>query len=80
MYIVINMNDNNMNLGSVQAIDELEKRLDIILEKYSRLAKENEMLKQQQEYLSSEKAAILEKHHQLFSKLEAVVVRLKGLE
>lgn len=74
------MENNYASLGSVQAMDELEKRLDTILDKYDRLLKENDVLKQQQEYLHSEKTAILDKHRHLCNKLEAMIVRLKGLE
>lgn len=80
MYSVIDMKNNDANLSSVQAMDELEKLLDVVLNNYDRLLKENEMLKQQQEYMHSEKAAILDKHRHLCSKLEAMIVRLKGLE
>ena len=74
------MENDYAGLGSVQAMDELEKRLDAVLDKYDHLLKENEVLKQQQEYMHSEKTAILEKHRHLCSKLEAMIVRLKGLE
>ena len=74
------MKNDHANLGSMEAMDELEKRLDGVLNNYDRLLKENEMLRQQQEYMDSEKTAILDKHRQLCGKLEAMIVRLKGLE
>ena len=74
------MENHYTSLGSAQAMDELEKRLDAVLDKYDHLLKENEMLRQQQEYMHSEKTAVLNKHKHLCAKLEAMIVRLKELE
>ncbi len=59
---------------------ELEQRISTLLEDHGRLTEENQLLKQQQEKLALEKAGLHEKHRQIHSKIEAMLMRLKTLE
>ena len=65
---------------NLQLLVELEQRVSSLLEDCDRLAEENQMLRQQQEKLSLEKAELQEKHRQVHSKIESMLGHLKTLE
>ncbi len=64
----------------MQLLTELEQRVNDLLEDHNRLMEENLALKKQQKKLSSEKAGLNDLHHQVHSKIESMLTRLKMLE
>lgn len=63
-----------------QALTELEKHIEALLDKHKRLSEENQLLKKQHETLLAEKAKLIEKTYDAQSKIEAMVNQLKKLE
>jgi cell division protein ZapB len=61
-------------------VEQLNSRLDKLLELVRRLADENRSLRQGQEQLASERAQLLNKNELARSRVEAMINRLKSLE
>ena len=61
-------------------LQSLSVRVDELAERSRRLCDENRSLRQQQEQLAGERAALLAKNEQARSRVEAMIVRLKSLE
>ena len=59
---------------------EIGARLDRLVELCQRLSEENRSLRQSQEQLANERAALLAKNEQARSRVEAMIARLKSLE
>lgn len=58
----------------------LAARVDELAERSRRLIDENRSLRQQQEHLAGERAALLAKNEQARTRVEAMIARLKSLE
>ncbi|MGI9303246.1 MAG: TIGR02449 family protein [Gammaproteobacteria bacterium] len=58
----------------------LEQRIDELLQNCERLQKENRLLKEQQQTLSSERSDLMEKNELVRAKVETMISRLKSLE
>jgi cell division protein ZapB len=58
----------------------LETQLEELLKMCERLKGENQSLREQQDTLSSERAALIEKNEKARSRVEAMITRLKGME
>jgi cell division protein ZapB len=63
-----------------QELDQLEEKVDGLLNIINRLTKENQSLRSQQEAHATERAGLLERHDQVRNRVEAIVTRLKSLE
>ena len=63
-----------------QELDQLEEKVDGLLDIINRLTQENQSLRSQQETLATERAGLLERHDQVRNRVEAIVSRLKSLE
>lgn len=61
-------------------LDSLASQLAELLELCERLKNENHSLRHQQDLLSSERAALIEKNEMARSRVEAMITRLKALE
>ena len=59
---------------------EIGARLDRLVELCQRLSQENRSLRQSQEQLANERAALLAKNEQARTRVEAMIARLKSLE
>ncbi|MFO1517341.1 MAG: TIGR02449 family protein [Lysobacterales bacterium] len=59
---------------------EIGARLDRLVELCQRLSEENRSLRQSQEQLANERAALLAKNEQARTRVEAMIARLKSLE
>jgi cell division protein ZapB len=58
----------------------LEAQLEELLRLCERLKGENHSLRDQQDVLSSERAALIEKNEMARSRVESMITRLKGME
>ncbi|HNR22105.1 MAG TPA: TIGR02449 family protein [Steroidobacteraceae bacterium] len=58
----------------------LEKRLDELVGIVGRLREENRALRQRQDTLSTERAALVQKNEQVRNRVEAMIGRLKTME
>ena len=58
----------------------LEAQLEELLQLCARLKGENYSLREQQDILSGERAALIEKNEMARSRVEAMISRLKGME
>ena len=63
-----------------QELDQLEEKVDGLLDIINRLTQENLSLRSQQEAHATERAGLLERHDQVRNRVEAIVTRLKSLE
>lgn len=63
-----------------QEVIRLEELVERLLSTIDRLVKENRSLRVQQESLTSERAALIEKHDMVRNRVEGIVVRLKSME
>lgn len=61
-------------------LQELEQKLDLLIEQYNAVKNENNSLKIRQEVLVKEKAKLLEKTTQARIRVEAMIARLKAME
>jgi cell division protein ZapB len=61
-------------------LESLESQLQELLELCERLKSENYSLRDQQDTLSGERAALIEKNELARSRIEAMISRLKGME
>ena len=65
---------------ALSQVEQLNSRLDKLLELVRRLADENRSLRQGQEQLAAERAQLLNKNELARSRVEAMINRLKSLE
>jgi cell division protein ZapB len=63
-----------------QELKRLEKRVDALVEICDQLQSENRSLKQRQDTLTAERAALLQKNEQVRARVEAMIGRLKAME
>lgn len=61
-------------------LKRLERRLDELVEVLARLKDENRALRQRQDTLSAERAALVQKNEQVRARVEAMIGRLKAME
>jgi cell division protein ZapB len=69
--------DRDELLNQMQALLE---RVDQLADRMARLQEENRSLRQHQETLSGERAALLAKNEQARTRVEGMILRLKSLE
>jgi cell division protein ZapB len=62
------------------ALQELEEKLDRLIEQYQAVKKDNDLLRLRQQELQEEKAQLLEKSVEARGRVEAMINRLKVLE
>jgi cell division protein ZapB len=62
------------------ALQELEEKLDLLIEQYQAVKNDNQLLRQHQQELLEEKAQLLEKTALARGRVEAMIIRLKALE
>lgn len=67
-------NNDNLDLAS------LESRVDELIRAVDSLQTENSVLRQQQESLVSERAALIEKTEQARARIESMITRLRAME
>jgi len=65
---------------TLAAVAEIGARVDRLVELCRRLSDENRSLRQSQEQLAGERAALLARNEQARSRVEAMIGRLKSLE
>jgi cell division protein ZapB len=65
---------------STPAFEELEHRVDELIELTALLSRENRALKVQQQHWTTERAKLIEKNELAKSRVEAMISRLKALE
>ena len=63
-----------------QELKRLEKRVDALVDVCDQLQSENRSLKQRQDTLTAERAALLQKNEQVRARVEAMIGRLKAME
>lgn len=61
-------------------LKRLERRLDELVGVVARLKDENRALRQRQDSLSAERAALVQKNEQVRARVEAMIGRLKAME
>jgi cell division protein ZapB len=59
---------------------DVSTRIDRLVELCQRLSEENRSLRQSQEQLANERAALMAKNEQARTRVEAMIARLKSLE
>lgn len=64
----------------VSQLQQLNDKLDLLLEKYRQLESDNNALKSMQEDWQQERMKLLQKNDLARSKIEAMISRLKALE
>ena len=64
----------------IAQLHRLTSRVETLIERVRVLSDENRSLRQQQEHLASERAALLAKNEQARVRVEAMIARLKSLE
>jgi cell division protein ZapB len=74
------MSDNNTKTAVELELKRLERRLDELVGTVSQLKEENRALRQRQDTLSAERAALLQKNEQVRARVEAMIGRLKAME
>lgn len=67
-------------MGEEPSLKELEVRLGELVSACERLTAENKSLRNQQESLVAERAALVEKTEEARSRVEAMILRLKAME
>ena len=72
--------DNKINLNFESDLKRLEDRLDDLVKICNQLQSENKSLKEKQETLSRERAAMVQKNEEVRARVEAMIVRLKSME
>jgi cell division protein ZapB len=61
-------------------LKRLEKRLEDLMATIGHIKEENRALRQRQDTLTSERAALLQKNEQVRARVEAMIGRLKSME
>ena len=74
------MNADQTNHRFDLELRRLEKRLEELVVICRQLQEENQSLKQRQDSLVAERATLLHKNEQVRGRVEAMIVRLKGME
>ena len=72
--------ENKINLNFESDLKRLEDRLDDLVKICNQLQSENKSLKEKQETLSRERAAMVQKNEEVRARVEAMIVRLKSME
>ncbi len=70
----------NEQVGEKLDLAALEARIDELISTIQRLSNENAALRNQQEHLMAERAALIEKTENARSRVEAMIARLKAME
>ncbi|RME35142.1 MAG: TIGR02449 family protein [Gammaproteobacteria bacterium] len=70
----------NEQVGERLDLAALEARIDELISTVQRLSNENAALRNQQEHLMAERAALIEKTENARSRVEAMIARLKAME
>lgn len=65
---------------SEQYFNALEEKIDLILERCSKLEQENQQLRERERSLKEERAQLSQVNEQTQSKIESMIMRLKSLE
>ncbi|MGH1460500.1 MAG: TIGR02449 family protein [Neptuniibacter sp.] len=63
-----------------QYFNALEDKIDLILERCSKLEEENQQLRERERLLKEERAQLSKINKQTQNKIESMIVRLKSLE
>jgi cell division protein ZapB len=63
-----------------EELKRLEQRVDKLVDVCDQLQSENRSLKQRQDTLTAERAALLQKNEQVRARVEAMIGRLKAME
>ena len=63
-----------------QELEQLEQKVDGLLDIITRLMQENQSLRTQQVAQAAERAGMLERHDEVRSRVDAIVTRLKSME
>ena len=74
------MNNDHIISSLNKDLDELERKIEDLSNKYLVLKKENLLLKERQEAEVSEKFKIKEKNQKVQNKVEGIINRLRSLE
>jgi cell division protein ZapB len=74
------MTDNNSISTVDNELRRLEQRLDDLLGVVHQLQEENRALRNRQDSLSTERAALLQKNEQVRTRVEAIIGRLRTME
>ena len=74
------MNDPAAKSAIELELKRLEKRLEDLIATIGQIKEENRALRQRQETLTSERAALLQKNEQVRARVEAMIGRLKSME
>ena len=72
--------ENKINISFEGDLKRLENRLDDLVKICNQLQSENKSLKEKQETLSKERAAMVQKNEEVRARVEAMIVRLKSME
>ena len=70
----------NEQVGEKLDLAALEARIDELISTIQRLSNEKAALRNQQEHLMAERAALIEKTENARSRVEAMIARLKAME
>jgi cell division protein ZapB len=71
--------DDETPASAIASLALLAERVEQLTQLCQRLARENHLLRQQQTALQTERDSLREKHQQSRARIDAMVVRLKGL-
>lgn len=63
-----------------QELEQLETRVNSLIQTCEALKKENSLLKTQQELYTTERASLIDKNDQARKRVEAMITRLKSME
>jgi cell division protein ZapB len=74
------MTKDNQTQSSELELNQLEFRIEELIEVCNKLRGENVMLRKQQATLSQERSSLLEKNEHVKSRVEAMIGRLKSME
>lgn len=78
--ILTRMNDSSGKASVEQELKRLERRIDDLVTTVGQLKDENRALRQRQDTLTAERAALLQKNEQVRARVEAMIGRLKAME
>ena len=74
------MTDNTPQSVTEQELLKLEVRLEELVSSIERLKEENRSLRDQQDFMVTERAGLIEKNEMARSRVEAMINRLKSME
>lgn len=72
--------DRHVNDAIDQQLKLLEQRVDALISRCVQLQAENDMLRQSQDTLTTERAQLVEKNEQARARVEAMISRLRAME